>query len=795
MGLFLIAKSNIKKKKGNAFILFLLIALAVLILYVGISVLSNMDNVIDNRNKAISGADYFLLTASTYTDEIVEILEQQQEDTYLENEKAIYIPVVKFYNDKESVDNADQMEFVFLDKDADRNLSVIRLIDEGEEWKNNSIILSYYMKVGMGYKTGDMLYLQVYGHIYSFEIYGFTEDIMFSTPTNFTVEKCFISSGFFGKYMEEWGGEATIYRADLTDGSDTEKFESYMNQTLSDKILDFPFVTKWSLNYATMKYGTSITANIFMGVLTVFSVLLIFISLIIVHFNVNNSIEMNMKNIGMLEASGYTSGQLKAATVLEFLLIGFVGICVGLLGANGASKAVGGILSASIGLRWDMGFDIISAWISAAITLLLVILTVFLCSGKYKKITPLNALRNGIHTHNFKKNSIRMDKINLPLDLAIGIKSILYNKKKNFAVLLMIVVLTFCANEAVCIYQNFALQEDKLLNITGFEVPDITVTIEDNDILRLPEIMEHIKEKTETIPFVIQVLEFKSYDMVCKNGSYEVSLNCDVYDKTNNLRIDNVVDGRRPEYDNELMLSTVMAEKLNVTIGDVLYLELNGERQDYILVGISQGINRLGKKALITKEGLGRLIQEMTVGTLYIYVEDNENINTVINDIKAVLSNENAAVTNSWDYVSTSMGSTVTVMKVLCMVMMVVVILVIAMILVLLIKTQMVRDQKQLGIYKALGYTTGQLMIQTTMSYIPIVFIGTLIGCIAAWFGINPSFVLFLSAFGIQKCSMNISLLYMSGVVIVITLWAEMIAVLCSARIRKIVPCKMIKEM
>jgi putative ABC transport system permease protein len=130
----------------------------------------------------------------------------------------------------------------------------------------------------------------------------------------------------------------------------------------------------------------------------------------------------------------------------------------------------------------------------------------------------------------------------------------------------------------------------------------------------------------------------------------------------------------------------------------------------------------------------------------------------------------------------------------MCLVLLIAVVLVIAMLLLLLIKTQLVRDKKLLGIYKALGYTTWQLIMQTTMSYLPVVLIGVILGGVAAWFGINPTIAACVSAFGIRNCSMKINLLDMLGVVVMIGLWAELIAILCSSQIRKIVPCEMIQE-
>jgi putative ABC transport system permease protein len=242
------------------------------------------------------------------------------------------------------------------------------------------------------------------------------------------------------------------------------------------------------------------------------------------------------------------------------------------------------------------------------------------------------------------------------------------------------------------------------------------------------------------------------------------------------------------------MLTSIMAEHLDVSIGDVVYLELNGESIDYLLVGESQGLNQLGRKGMITNEGLTRINPDSRPYGLYIYAVDNFNINNLLQDLKVSLTEEQVDIANYVNYIATSLGSIATAMKLLCGVMIGVVVLTIALILILLIKIQLVRDQKQLGIYKALGYTTQQLMLQTIMGYIPIVFIGSIVGSILACFGVEPSFVLCLSAFGIEKSGMDVSFLALLGVVITIVMWATLITGLCSIRIKRIVPWKMMQE-
>lgn len=794
MGIFLIARDNIKKKKANALILFLLVALSVLLLYTGISVLSNMVQVIDNQNESINGADYLLFTPSTEIDQIDTLLKGREEVAECENESAIMLTGTKYYSGGENEEDAQQLAFLFMDKDAKRNISKLKVIDEGSEWKENSIIAPYYMKVGMGYKTGDILNLIYKDSTYSFEIYGFSEDVMFSTPSNVPMEKCFISKAYFEKYTDSWGGKATIFRALLKDGYDKEKFEVDALQMLTEQVKDFQFMNNFTVNYTTMRSGATITANILMAVLTVFAVLLILIALIILFFNVNNSIESNMKNIGMLEASGYTSRQLATSTIYEFLMISIAGIIAGFLGATAATKTIGALLSASIGLSWKMDFDTGSAFISTIITIMLILLAAVVSSHKYKKIAPLDALRNGINTHNFKKNHIRMEEVGLPLNISIGLKNILYNKKKTVIICLIVVVLSFCANVTVSVYTNFVLQNDTLIQLSGIETHEITVEATENTTEGLTDFLNKSKQEISSMKGIRQILEFTNTDVKLRNGENDISVNCDIYDDMSNLSTDNLIEGKRPEYDNEIMVTSVILDRLDAELGDVIYLEANGNSKDFLVVGIGQGITNLGRKAVITKEGMKRLNEDFVPMALYIYLEEGTEVKGAIAEIESRLSDQKVEVYDFRDYLSAATSSISSAMSSMCLVLLITVILVIAMLLLLLIKTQLVRDKKLFGIYKALGYTTWQLIMQTTMSYLPVVLIGAILGSVVAWFGIEPSITACISAFGIKNCNMRVVPLDMLCAVAMICIWAELIAVLCSAQIRKIVPCEMIQE-
>lgn len=793
MGIWLIAVDNIKKRKGNAILLMIMISFAVMMLYIGISVLTNLEKNIDERNNLINGADFLLLSSNANDVKTLDEISSSNSVKYAESEKGQYLPNLRYYKKDEQNNSAsNRIDYLFQKKDTDREISVLTLIDEGEEWTQDSIILPYYMKVGLGYKIGDVISFEIHDKIYHFTVYGFMDDIMFSTPSTISTERVFIDNKMYSNLLELSKQEITIYKAILNEGVDIEDFESSMAEHLKISITGYTESFNKTQNYSSNRMGTSITAFLFMGILAAFAVILIVIAMVIINFNISNSIEMKMKEIGILQASGYTRSQLIISTIIEIIMIGTLGVATGLIFAKVTSGIMGGIIAASIGMLWDIGFDAISAIYSILITLLMVFVAAFIGALKYRKINVLDALRNGIRTHNFKKSYLNLDRSLLSINIALGIKNILSRKTKNLVIALIIAFLTFGANAALSMYQNYVQDDSNLLNTSGFEVPAIGISFDKRSEYTKQDV-DNVVKRIQFLDGVKEIKKYTSYDLVCSSESGSEALNCDAYDDTN-LKVENVVDGRRPQNDEEIMLSTVMAKRLNVSIGDIVYLEMNGNRQDYIVCGESQGINHLGKKALVNLDGIERLDTNIIPDMLYVYNSSSKSTDDLLDVIKSEVKEDYVTITNYQDYISASLASITSVMKLFSFIIIAAVGLVIALVLIFLVKTQLVKDSKQYGIYKALGYTTGQLLLQMTMNYLPVVIIGTVIGCIFSNFSLNYLFVLCLSMFGIKKCNMDLGFLYMLLMVVAIILWSQLIIVLNSVRIRRIVPCEMIQE-
>ena len=106
----------------------------------------------------------------------------------------------------------------------------------------------------------------------------------------------------------------------------------------------------------------------------------------------------------------------------------------------------------------------------------------------------------------------------------------------------------------------------------------------------------------------------------------------------------------------------------------------------------------------------------------------------------------------------------------------------------LLVRTIVSNKKRDYGILKALGFTTGQLILQTALSFMPAVILSTVIGVIVNSFIINPLAALFLKDIGIVKCTFTVPVGYnvMAGVGMILAAFG--ITCLLSVKIKKITP-------
>lgn len=780
--LYFIAKNNLKKKKSDAAVLTGLITLVALLLYIGISALSHMGKVVNKAYELTNAADWYMVNAEYAVENIEEIFENRSDVESFEKTPVYYVTQSGFSVKGEKAES----DYSFLLAPVEEERTISRLYPEYQEaFSDDEIILPYYMKNAYSVEAGDEFAFVMNGQTYDFKVAGFCEDPLFANPTNVSVYKCYIT----GKRAEEMAAQEKgilFYmecKAKLREGTDSNRFLMEISDEINEKIPESTQTFNYSFIWTNIRYGDTMSASIGMGIVLIFAVLLIGIALIITRFSIGNFCEMNIKNIGVLRALGYKESQLLGSFVMEMFLLSLVGSIAGLCISVLAGSFLGRLMSSLIGLSWNQGFDFKSAAMVMAVCILVTMAVAWRSSRKCVKISILDALRSGIADHNFHKNYFPLERSRQPLVMNLGLKSVFYAKAKNLGILLIVMLLGFVCCIGFGIYQDFAVDTDNMLKQVGIEF---------GDVFYLGEDLEEFGQEVEACPDVEEVLYEADGNVKLVYGEKETSVTCDFWDRPDLMRNEVILQGRVPEFDNEIMLSVVICKELDIEIGDIVYVKGNGEEMDYILCGIDQKMNHLGRKALMTVAGAERLNGSNACSQLCVYGKDGisgEELAKLLNDTypdrKAI---EGTKMSEE------SLKSINLVLKLLCIIFIAVTVFVVSLVVFLVLKTKIIREKKNYGVYKALGFTTGQLLMQTVLSSLPVMFLGALLGAIVCDFGAEPLVSICLRTTGIYQYQIIVDEIFKIITVGFITVTAFLVAVLTGIRIRKIQPVKLLTE-
>lgn len=783
--LFLIAKNNIKKAKAATATIILLVSMATIFLYVGISVVTQIDHYIDEKNLKYNGAHEIVIASREQKEEIRKIYEETEGFSQMEVEDAMMFSSSKLQN-MQTAEEKYAMPTLFLDRSKERAISKIDIIDEAKEPYENGIIVPYVLKVSNGYQTGDRILIYLGKKTIEFKIAGFYEDVMFSSPTNLMLYKFFINENQLQELEEiESGIPCSVNLAILKNSKDSIGFENQILAKIKTEIGDTNHIYLTG-NYLSLKTGASVFTLIIMSVLIAFSGVILLISMIVIRFSTVTHIEGNIKNIGTMEACGYTAGQLIRSTLLEYGIMATIGYSLGLIVSLIITPLVTKIVSSSIGLNWEAKSSSIAIIISFAVIMSLIMTISYISGAKFKKITPLSALRNGIETHNFKKNKIPLDQTRFNVNLAISMKEFFFHKRQNIVAGIIIMLLSVVCVLALAMYYNFVVDNTAMTNLVGIEDAEIEVVLP-NDTKR---IYEEISNKKE----VKKITKLESFQTTVHFKEKESNPNFHVTDDFNTLQINTLVKGKFPQHDNEISMTSLILDEIGAKLGDTVSVEYNNISKEFLVVGITQHISYLGRGAELTTAGMKRLVKDYEGTTAMIYLENQTDSEEFITELSNTYKAENIQVKNNKETLDNMMITFRASIRIISIVCLIIAGIIITFIMFLIVRARVMKEKKHIGISKALGYTSNQLISHILISQVPVIIVSSILGSIAGYYLTNPMIALSLAGNGILKCNFFIP----SSVVIVtpvgISILGFLTVMFVSLKIRKISPIMMLGE-
>lgn len=787
--LFMIAKNNMKKQKGDMITFFILTMISTFLIFNSVSDLLGISKAYDKRFEEVNMPDIIFTSKDNdiCRDSMEEAFEKSSVDEYE------VTPLLYGELDYKNKDDENYQNYLFLFERFDEEPEMMDVIPEGLDLGDDDILIPLTM--ADSFKEGDTLVFKIDGNIYEFNVAGFSENPGFCSSMNIAIDYVYISAAAFDEFaaldtmkVERYclfKGIVEDETADL-DMVEQEISEEYKRiiATYQEQYPEMDLDNGLSVNLDLLKMGNTILPYVVGSVILVFALLILVISLISISFSINNFIQKNMKNTGIMEACGYTISELRNALTLQIMSVSSAGVAAGIILSVFTIPQMGAAFTLLLGITWDQKISIPAALITVGVILLTILITVRILSRKYNGITVLDALRGGINAHNFRKNYFPLEKTSLPLPLTLSLKETFGSIRKNIAMVVIVAILTIATLIGFGMMENFSVGT-ALFDIMGGEWGDAQVIAENgiSDDLRDVDGVENV--------YACQEIEMTvEYD----GGSHKYRFICaeDMSYALNTV----MIDGRCPESDNEIMLTWTAANEIGAQIGDVITVKAGDTSEDFVITGLNQRMQNAGRTGTMTLDGLERMGMKGVSTDYYITSEEGVSFETIQANIEEYAEDKgiNLKVSDTAEVLEGTLAGVNAALKVIGILMAVLTALIIIFVESLVIRAKITREWRGMGINKALGMSSADLISQIALSNIPAIIAGCIFGSLLSGQVGKATVMAVFSYMGIKKIAFDIPLYLMAATALGIILIAVLTSAAAGLKVRKLIPMEMITE-
>lgn len=662
----------------------------------------------------------------------------------------------------------------------------------------DEIILNQFVKLREGVRIGDIVELHSPNIKKEFVVVGFYEELM---------EMYDIQIYMNEKVFNTFKDDIYQYKKELEEGASTPYWidtiirvkssnPNYLNKlvtkvteeyapifAMGNVELGYSIYTQTSVRENIMSFATILSV-----VLIVFACIILIVCLIIIRFSLVSFIEDDIKNTGILKGLGYSNKDIRLILLSEYLIVALGAAILGAIVSIFVAPAFSTIISKTVDLLWRA---MPSAWVifvSIILPIMFIALFVWILSRKMNRITPLNALRRGIETHNFKHNFLPLDKFDKCTNLVLSAKGILNQALRYVSVGLVVLVISFVSVFAVILHYNLNVSNVAFAALTGAETADALVrgkAIPDEELLAMPE---------------IDRISYSGYGDTVKVKSGEQSMYCNVgVVKDFSLSTVSVLyKGRNPEKANEIMIPKKIADYFSVGIGDTLLCGNGKDLKEYLVTGLCQNMSNpeliyICGAALENMYGISP--ENFNYYNAYIYLKNGVDYDAFIAKLQKMNTKGISGVADRDEcanvYITPSLRDGA---MLLTIAMDAITAVCVTMVLLFILRLKIIREQKTIAINKALGATTKDIVIQMTVGIVCVIGLFALIGGLLGALLTGVMLKLALSSFAIMSIKLAIPWGIVFAMIVAITAFSFAVAALIALRTRRVTPRSLISN-
>jgi len=777
MSILKIALANIRRRKGAAFTFLGMVFLASLMLCVSLALVTGTSNFYEKKVDELNAPHYTnLIRTDKYKPEFFEFAEKH---AVLASEVETLLTFGDWHMKGGGTKSGFTVIFIGEKHSEEKSFYNPPIIDKKEISETNRIALPIGFKTS-GFRSGDNITLTVGEQNIDFKIFGFYEDAVAGAST-FTTSICFIDDDFF-KDLRTGGTlvETTMVVVRLENSSKVKSFSTEFSRLTSHLTGIETFV----ISFDQTKASSMMFVDMVSMMLLIFALIVLAIAFIVVSFSIGSSIAEDLSTIGVLKSVGYKNLRLRLTQIVQYLMIAIVGSVLGGVFSLLTFGLIGNIIASTSGLLWLSAVNFLPAILSVLIICALTLLISFTSTRKYKKITPIKALRQEQSHKTKTKNTLPLDKSNLHLDIHLGLKRFLGGTKNNlilFAVCAMLVFMSLIVN---VMNHNLNVDRTAMIKMVGLEFADIWV-MPTSDSIVIRELNDEILEKDPDVDKTLLVVE-----RTCFIGDYETFVTS--FEDFDKLTVNTIVKGDYPKAANEVAIGANTSRSIGKGIGATISVETSGKVKEYTIVGITQSIGNFGEGLLVTFDGLENHIGSFDPGHIYVYLKEGVSPKLYKENLEIACGTANVMVIDADETMDTILSSIGDPVALLFTILMVANVIIVAFVLFLILTTILRKSQREFGIMKAIGYTNRRLVLQLLVSLLPSLILGTATGIAFGFIFSNLFLGMMFSSMGLLKAYFIVPALSSLLFAFLIFGAGVLSAYLLSFRLKKISPQKLL---
>ena len=764
---------NFRKDLSSYISFGIIIMITALILNCAAVLLLQVDEAYDAKFRALNTAGVnVILPELQDSDKLQQTLDKIEGVAQAERHRGLLVEATV----KEFLNTDFSMNTVFYNLDSERTNNSFTVVEETDQTVSNPIYIPLYI-AKCGFALNDEIVYVMNGKSHVFTVAGIIEEMQYGNYGSGLICAYLPEEGF-GALADTLSDKAVVeYALTLQSGADLKEVREAAGKALETS----GAMMLSCLDGESVKSTRNMVCDLLILILAAFAVIILAVSVFLSNFRVKNAIESEIVNMSVLKALGYTSGQIVAGITLPYAAVALLFASLGVGLSYLVLPLLSAVLTAQSGFSFTVRFDSLSLLCVAGTLTAIVTFFTFISARKIKKTQPIDGLRGSSGSKASKKNHFPLEKARGNTHLLLVLKQISACKKQNVLLFLVSFVLTVLVAFSGTLFFNAAVKPENFMSALSDETPDVIVTPLEQ---KAPE-LEKVLNKD---PHVENALQYATGSAKIEDTAVTVFA-CQDFSK---LRNDVCYLGRSPEKANEIALGSAFQE--NYKIGDSVAVKLGDQHRSFLVTGFVQSVNLQGELCQLSLQGYMELAGEAVNPGIYVYLAGSADAEEYIRDIENRHSDLVAGAVNSQKLQKEAQKMYMGITVALTTVIFAVTILIVLFILYIVIKSLLVKRRQELGIYKAMGYTSGQLIWQTAGSFMPVSMGAILLSSAAAVFYMPGIYQVIFEALGVMKNNMEISFGFLMLFAALEILVNMIISIILCMPIRKISAYALIKE-